>query len=86
MAAEATEDNNNERESDVAMMTVANNDCNSDSGIGGIDGGGGDSNRGKKITINLKLKAAVEEEKQRRWQRQRRRETTTTRESPIWQR
>jgi hypothetical protein len=50
--AEAAEGNNNERESNVAMMTVADNISNSNSGSGGDNGGGCDSNGGKKITIN----------------------------------
>jgi hypothetical protein len=54
VAAEAAEDNKVERESNVAAVTAANDNSNRDSGSRGIDdnGGGGDSNGGKKITIN----------------------------------
>jgi hypothetical protein len=45
--AEAAEDNN-ERESNVAMVTAANDGSNSTSGSGGND----DNGSGKKITIN----------------------------------
>jgi hypothetical protein len=54
VVAEAVEDNYNKQESNVAMVTVANNDSNRDSGSRGNDdnGGGGESDGGKKITIN----------------------------------
>jgi hypothetical protein len=48
------EDNNNKRESNVAMVTAADDDSNSDSGsrCNYDNGSGGDSNISKKITIN----------------------------------
>ncbi len=47
-ASEAAKDNDNERDSDVAMVTAADNDSNSDIGSGGYDdnGSGGESNGG----------------------------------------
>jgi hypothetical protein len=56
MVAEGAEDKDDKRESNVARVTAANNDSNSDSGRGrgGNDdnGGGGDSDGSKKTRIN----------------------------------
>jgi hypothetical protein len=52
--AEAVENNDIEHESDIAMVTAADNDSNSNSSSGGNDdnGGSGDSKGSKNLTIN----------------------------------
>jgi hypothetical protein len=54
LAAEAVEDKDDKQESVVKMVTAADINSNSDRDSRGNDdnGGGGDSNIGKNITIN----------------------------------